>query len=75
MPPGWGEGFIRTVLCHHAVERLGAGETPDAVAAACLELLGRRVGGRGGLILAGREGPPAAAWTTPHMAWAMRCPE
>ena len=72
---GVGEGFIRTVLCHHAVERLGAGETADAVAAACLERLATRVGGRGGLILAGREGPPAAAWNTSHMAWAMRVSE
>jgi beta-aspartyl-peptidase (threonine type) len=71
---GLGEGFIRTVLCHHAVERL-AGADAQAVAEESLELLARRVGGRGGLILLGREGPPAAAWNTPHMAWAMRVDE
>jgi L-asparaginase / beta-aspartyl-peptidase len=68
---GVGEGFIRTVLCHRAVERLAAGDAA-AVAGECLELLARRVGGRGGLILLGREGAPAAAWNTPHMTWAMR---
>ncbi|HVS41253.1 MAG TPA: isoaspartyl peptidase/L-asparaginase [Candidatus Dormibacteraeota bacterium] len=68
---GVGEGFIRTVLCHRAVERLAAGDAAE-VAGECLELLARRVGGRGGLILLGREGAPAAAWNTPHMTWAMR---
>jgi L-asparaginase / beta-aspartyl-peptidase len=68
---GVGEGFIRTVLCHRAVERLATGDAA-AVAEDCLELLARRAGGRGGLILVGREGAPAAAWNTPHMTWAMR---
>ena len=71
---GVGEGFIRTVLCHRAVERLASGAAA-AVAEECLELLARRAGGRGGLIVLGREGAPAAAWNTPHMAWAMRVEE
>lgn len=68
---GLGEGFIRTVLCHRAVERLASGAAA-AVAQEGVEHLARRVGGRGGLIVVGLEGPPAAAWNTPHMAWAMR---
>ena len=68
---GVGEAFIRTVLCHRAVERLAAAAAAG-VAEECLELLDRRVGGRGGLVLLGRDGPPAAAWNTAHMAWAMR---
>jgi beta-aspartyl-peptidase (threonine type) len=69
---GMGEGFIRTVLCHHAVEQLAGGAEAAAVAEESLGRLAERVGGRGGLIVMGREGAPAAAWNTPHMAWAMR---
>jgi beta-aspartyl-peptidase (threonine type) len=69
---GMGEGFIRTVLCHHAVERLAVGAEAAAAAEESLGRLAERVGGRGGLIVVSREGPPAAAWNTPHMAWAMR---
>jgi beta-aspartyl-peptidase (threonine type) len=69
---GVGEGFIRTVLCHHAVERMAAGAAAADAGAASLERLDARVGGRGGLVLVGRDGPPAAAWNTLHMTWAMR---
>jgi beta-aspartyl-peptidase (threonine type) len=68
---GVGEGFIRTVLCHHAVERLAGGD-PAGVAAESIAHLERRVGGRGGIIVLGATGDPAAAWNTPHMAWALR---
>jgi L-asparaginase / beta-aspartyl-peptidase len=68
---GVGEGFIRTVLCHRAVERLAASAAAD-VAEESIGHLARRIGGRGGLIVLGVEGPPAAAWNTAHMAWAMR---
>ncbi|MDB5068696.1 MAG: Asparaginase [Chloroflexi bacterium] len=68
---GAGEGFIRTVLCHRAVERLAARAAAE-VAEESIGHLARRVGGRGGLIVLGLEGPPAAAWNSAHLAWAMR---
>ncbi len=68
---GSGEGFIRTVLCHRAVERLSGGASAT-VAEEAIGHLARRVGGRGGLIVLGLEGAPAASWNTAHMAWAMR---
>jgi beta-aspartyl-peptidase (threonine type) len=68
---GAGEGFIRTVLCHRAVQRLATSAAGE-VGEEGIGHLARRVGGRGGLIVLGREGPPAAVWNTAHMAWAMR---
>jgi L-asparaginase / beta-aspartyl-peptidase len=68
---GLGEGFIRTVLCHRAVERLGGGCT-EPVARESIAYLAERVGGRGGVIVLGRHGAPAAAWNTAHLPWAMR---
>jgi L-asparaginase / beta-aspartyl-peptidase len=68
---GRGEGFIRTVLCHRAVERL-AGAPAEQVARESIDHLEARVAGRGGIIVLGRDGPPAAAWNAAHMAWAAR---
>jgi L-asparaginase / beta-aspartyl-peptidase len=68
---GSGEGFIRTALCHRAVERLAAGSA-EAVAQESIAHLAERVAGRGGIILVGRQGPPAVAWNTAHMPWAAR---
>jgi beta-aspartyl-peptidase (threonine type) len=69
---GVGEGFIRLALCKHLVLELGHGYTAERAAGEAIHYLERRVQGSGGVIVLGREGPPAAAWNTDHMAWAQR---
>lgn len=69
---GMGEGFLRTSLCHLAAMELGRGRPPQDVAEAAIGYLHERVGGAGGIILVGASGEVAAAFNTPHMAWASR---
>ena len=69
---GLGEGFMRLVLCHLAVIELAHGMSPKQVAAGAVEHLGKRVGGRGGIILIGRQGPPESAFNTQFMPVASR---
>jgi beta-aspartyl-peptidase (threonine type) len=67
---GRGEDFIRLLLAHRAVASLGAGLSAQAAASAAIRLLGRRVGGSGGLILLDAQGRAGAARNTPAMAYA-----
>jgi beta-aspartyl-peptidase (threonine type) len=57
------------VLAPHRKKRSGA-TVGQAVADACVRILERRAHAAGGLILLDREGRPAAAFSTPRMAYA-----
>jgi beta-aspartyl-peptidase (threonine type) len=69
---GEGEAIMRLVLGKWAVDRVAAGRAPQEAAAAAIERLGSRLGGRGGLILLDRDGRVGIAANTPRMAWAVR---
>ena len=68
---GLGEAFVRTVLSKVAVDLL-ATSGPQRAADAALRYLRERVQARGGILLMGRFGEPAAAQTTEFMPWARR---
>lgn len=57
------------VLPPHRKKR-GEATIAQAVADACIRILKRRADATGGLILLDREGRPAAAYSTPSMAYA-----
>ncbi len=66
---GHGEAFMRLVLAKHATDLLGTTKELGISARNSIELLERRVGGHGGLILATHTG---LAWArnTETMSWA-----
>ncbi|MDE3108798.1 MAG: isoaspartyl peptidase/L-asparaginase [Acidobacteriota bacterium] len=79
---GYGEGIMKVVMAKMAADMLrdpGAvapreskdsdTRTAQSVADACVRILGNRARAAGGLILLDREGNPAAAYTTPRMAY------
>jgi len=80
---GYGEGIMKVVMAKMAADMLRdprvlaphrkKGEKAtiaQAVADACIRVLGRRAAAAGGLILLDRNGRPAAAYSTPRMAYA-----
>jgi beta-aspartyl-peptidase (threonine type) len=69
---GEGEAIMRLVLGKWAVDRVAEGMTPQDAANAAIERLGRRVDGRGGLILLDRRGNPGVAFNAERMAWGIR---
>jgi beta-aspartyl-peptidase (threonine type) len=66
---GWGEPIMKLVLGKWAVDRVAAGETPQAAASAAIDYLYTRLGGHGGIILLGPDGKIGIAHNTPRMAW------
>lgn len=79
---GYGEGIMKIVMAKLAADLLrdprvlpahrkkrGEATISQAVADACIRILKRRAGSTGGLILLDREGRPAAAYSTPRMAY------
>jgi L-asparaginase / beta-aspartyl-peptidase len=69
---GWGESIIKVLLAKTATDMLGAGHAPAEAARRAIELLERRVGGLGGLILLDAAGRAGFAFNTPRMAYAYR---
>lgn len=80
---GYGEGIMKIVMAKMAADLLrdprvlspyrGKGSEAtiaQAVADACVRVLAHRAHAAGGLILLDREGRPAAAYSTPRMAYA-----
>jgi len=67
---GHGERIIQVGMARFAVDLLRAGVPAAEAAARAVALLGARVGGRGGLIVVGRDGDVGAAFNTRSMAWA-----
>ncbi len=79
---GYGEGIMKIVMAKLAADLLrdprvlpphrrkrGPATIAQAVADACLRILERRGHATGGLILLDRKGRPAAAYSTPRMAY------
>ncbi len=66
---GWGEPIMKLVLGKWAVDRVGAGATPQEAATDAIAYLYRRLGGHGGIILIGPDGRLGLAHNTPRMAW------
>ena len=66
---GWGEPIMKLVLGKWAVDRVLAGDAPEAAAEAAIAYLFRRLGGHGGIILLGPDGRYGLAHNTPRMAW------
>lgn len=66
---GWGEPIMKLVLGKWAVDRVLAGEAPEAAAQSAIAYLFRRLGGHGGIILLGPDGRYGLAHNTPRMAW------
>lgn len=80
---GYGEGIMKVVMAKMAADMLrdprvlaphrksgDEATIAQAVADACVRILARRAHAAGGLILLDREGHPAAAYSTPRMAYA-----
>ncbi|MGH9616836.1 MAG: isoaspartyl peptidase/L-asparaginase [Acidobacteriaceae bacterium] len=80
---GYGEGIMKIVMAKLATDLLrdprvlsphrkkrSKATIAQAVADACVKVLGHRAHATGGLILLDREGRPAAAYSTPRMAYA-----
>jgi beta-aspartyl-peptidase (threonine type) len=67
---GVGEAIIRVSLTRLACEFVRAGRSAQEAADAAIEVLGRRVAGRAGVILIGRDGTPAWARNTNTMTYA-----
>ena len=67
---GHGEDFIRLLLARRALDYIARGYSAQAAANAAIRLLGKRVGGSGGLILLDGQGRVGYARNTPTMAHA-----
>ncbi len=65
---GWGEMITRVVLSKYAVDALANNRHPNDAARAAIEMMARRVGGTGGIILADHTGRVGFAFNTPRMA-------
>ncbi len=72
---GWGEPIMKLVLGKWAVDRVGAGATPQEAAVDAIEYLFARLGGYGGIILMDAQGRVGLAHNTPAMAWGLAAPD
>jgi len=66
---GWGEAIMKIVMAKAAVDLMADGRAPTAAAKACVNLLAKKVGGTGGIILIDREGRVGFAHNTRRMAY------
>jgi beta-aspartyl-peptidase (threonine type) len=69
---GYGEAIMRVVMAKAASDFLAAGLDPQAAAEKAVAVLAERTDGHGGLIVVDRHGRTGAAFSTPHMAYAVR---
>lgn len=67
---GQGEDFIRLTLARRALDLIASGMSAQQAADAAIHLLGKRIGGSGGLIILDEQGRPGFARNTPTMAYA-----
>jgi beta-aspartyl-peptidase (threonine type) len=73
---GWGEGMIKIVLAKSIIDNMaGNGGDPQKSAEFGIDLLQRKVDGRGGVIVLNREGRAGYAFSTPRMARAFMTEE
>lgn len=67
---GWGEGILRLVLAHRAVETMSSGIGPAEAAQQAIVALESRTQGKGGIIVVDPKGELGFAFNTPCMAHA-----
>jgi len=67
---GWGEPLMRIVASKTACDFLHQGMEAQAAANALIDLLYRRAGGYGGIIIVDQMGRVGLAHNTPHLAYA-----
>lgn len=67
---GPGEGIIRVVLAHTAVQLLAERERAQQAAELAVQILSEKVGGRGGVIMVDRNGGVGRAFSTAAMGYA-----
>ena len=67
---GWGEGIMRVVMAHRAVETMSKGIGPSEAAQQAVQALESRTGGQGGIIMVAPTGELGYAFNTPCMAHA-----
>jgi beta-aspartyl-peptidase (threonine type) len=72
---GHGERIIQLTLARHAADLVARGASSMDAARQAVALLGRRVGGRGGLIVVGPRGEVGFAHNTPAMSRAWSAPD
>lgn len=72
---GHGERIIQLTLARHAADLVGRGLGASEAAREAIALLGRRVGGTGGLIVLGPSGEAGFAHNTPVMSRAWSLPD
>ncbi len=66
---GEGEAIIRIAMSKSALDCLGDGADPQPATQQAIDTLGRRTGGRGGLIVVDRFGRIGSATNAAHMTW------
>ena len=71
---GHGETLMRIVISKTACDQLVAGRSAQEAADGVIDLLHKRVGGYGGIILVDREGRVGLAHNTPNMSYAYVLP-
>ncbi|MBC8160855.1 MAG: isoaspartyl peptidase/L-asparaginase [Roseiflexaceae bacterium] len=69
---GWGESIIKVLLAKTATDAIPQVATPMLAAQQAVDILARRVGGYGGVILLDAHGRPGFAFNTPRMAYGYR---
>jgi beta-aspartyl-peptidase (threonine type) len=73
---GWGEGMIKIVLAKTIIDHMAEnGRDPQKAAEFGIDLLQRKVDGRGGVIVLNHEGRAGCAFSTPRMARAFMTEE
>lgn len=65
---GWGESMIRVVMAKSTIDLLDGMRGPMDAAQEAIDMLDRRVGGMGGVILLDHQGGVGWAFNTPRMA-------
>lgn len=69
---GWGEQLMKVCFCKTAMEFLSSGLSAEIAAKKTVEVLERKVDGKGGIILIDSKGETGFAYNTPRMAFDLR---
>ncbi len=69
---GWGEQLMKICFCKTAMEFLSSGLSAETAAKKTVEVLEKKVDGRGGIILVDSKGETGFAHNTPRMAFDYR---
>ncbi|XP_036403392.1 isoaspartyl peptidase/L-asparaginase [Megalops cyprinoides] len=67
---GHGESIMKVTLASRVIFHMEQGKVPSEAVKSCLQYMGERVQGGGGVIAVARTGDWAAEFTTERMAWA-----